>query len=108
MLELTRSAACQLHALLQEQGLNPQEVYLRFTHSGVACGGRFGFQVETSPQKKDQVIEREGLRFLVGETDRLLFREAHIDFSPSLLRGGFHIRTRGGFFGDTSSRQLFG
>ncbi|MDN4594942.1 HesB/IscA family protein [Polycladomyces subterraneus] len=103
MLELTRAAARQLHALLQEKGLSPQEVYLRFTHSGVACGGRFGFQVETSPQNKDQVIEQEGLRFLVSETDRLLFREAHIDYSPSLLRGGFRIRTRGGFFGDTSS-----
>jgi Fe-S cluster assembly iron-binding protein IscA len=103
MLELTQAAARQLHNLLREQGLSPQEVYIRFTHSGVACGGRFGFRMETSPKEKDQVIEREGLRFLVDETDRLLFREAHIDYSPSLLRGGFHIRTRGGFFGNTST-----
>ncbi len=90
MLNVTDNAVQQLRSLLasrtdaERKGLRVQ----------IAKGGCSGLQYEMSldaPQTGDEIIERDGVEFLVDRESAQLLRGATLDFHDGLTGTGFQI-----------------
>src|ERR1051325_8263398 len=90
MLNVTEDAVRQLRSLLEEQP-DAREKGLRVQ---IAKGGCSGLQYEMSldsRQPGDEVVEREGVQFLVDDESAQLLRGATLDYHHGLTGAGFQI-----------------
>lgn len=90
MITVTDEAVRQLKSLLADEGAT-SEKGLRVQ---IAKGGCSGLQYEMSldvPHEGDEVMEREGVRFLVDPDSAGYLDGATLDFHGGLTGTGFHF-----------------
>ncbi len=84
MIELTASAAAQLHVLVQEKGLDTKTIGLRLS---VEKGGCAGLQYAMSigaPQENDLIVERDNARLFIDAESLKWLDSSVIDYEEGL------------------------
>jgi len=92
MVELTASAAAQLHVLVQEKGLDTKTTGLRLS---VEKGGCAGLQYAMSlgaPQENDLIVERDNARLFIDAESLQWLDNSVIDYEEGLSGAGFRVR----------------
>lgn len=92
MIELTANAAAQLHALVEEKGLDVKTSGLRLS---VEKGGCAGLQYAMSigaPQENDLIIERDEARLFIDADSLKWLDNSVIDYEEGLSGAGFRIK----------------
>jgi iron-sulfur cluster assembly accessory protein len=92
MVELTASAAAQLHMLVQEKGLDTKTSGLRLS---VEKGGCAGLQYAMSlgaPQENDLIVERDNSRLFIDAESLKWLDNSVIDYEEGLSGAGFRVR----------------
>jgi iron-sulfur cluster assembly accessory protein len=92
MVELTASAAAQLHVLVQEKGLDTKTSGLRLS---VEKGGCAGLQYAMSlgaPQENDLIVERDNARLFIDAESLKWLDNSVIDYEEGLSGAGFRVR----------------
>jgi iron-sulfur cluster assembly accessory protein len=92
MVELTASAAAQLHVLVQEKGLDTKTSGLRLS---VEKGGCAGLQYAMSlgaPQENDLIVERDNARLFIDAESLKWLDHSVIDYEEGLSGAGFRVR----------------
>ena len=90
ILSVTPLAVKTVKGLLEEKGLINQG--LRVFVSGGGCSGmQYGMQFEENLQPFDEIVEVDGIKFIVDSTSLQHIRGATIDYIDNLMGGGFRI-----------------
>jgi len=92
MVELTASAAAQLHVLVQEKGLDTKTSGLRLS---VEKGGCAGLQYAMSLgalQENDLIVERDNARLFIDAESLQWLDNSVIDYEEGLSGAGFRVR----------------
>ena len=92
MVELTASAAAQLHVLVQEKGLDTKTSGLRLS---VEKGGCAGLQYAMSlgaPQENDLIVGRDNARLFIDAESLKWLDNSVIDYEEGLSGAGFRVR----------------
>jgi len=92
MVELTASAAAQLHVLVQEKGLDTKTTGLRLS---VEKGGCAGLQYAMSLgalQENDLIVERDNARLFIDAESLKWLDNSVIDYEEGLSGAGFRVR----------------
>jgi iron-sulfur cluster assembly protein len=90
MIKVTDEAVRQLKALLAEEGAAPG----KGLRVHIAKGGCSGLQYEMAldaPHDGDEILEREGVQFLVDRESATYLDGATLDFHGGLTGTGFQI-----------------
>lgn len=90
MINVTPSAVAQLRSLLEKQSANDSKG-LRIQ---IAKGGCSGLQYEVTLDGKragDEVVECDGVQFLIDAESAPYLRDATLDFRDGLTAVGFQI-----------------
>lgn len=91
MITLTPEAVDELKDILAKE--NRPDLGLRVFVSPGGCSGlSYGMALEEQQEEGDTVIEQEGVRLLVDEFSATYLTGSEIDFSKSLMGGGFSVR----------------
>jgi iron-sulfur cluster assembly protein len=92
MVDLTASAAAQLHVLVQEKGLDTKTTGLRLS---VEKGGCAGLQYAMSLgalQENDLIVERDNARLFIDAESLQWLDNSVIDYEEGLSGAGFRVR----------------
>ena len=90
VLDVTDLAAEKAKALLEEKGF--EEGALRVFVVGGGCSGyQYGMALATETEQGDEVIEKDGVRFLVDEESKPLLMGARVDYVDDVMKSGFSI-----------------
>ncbi|MFQ5840047.1 MAG: iron-sulfur cluster insertion protein ErpA [Candidatus Methylomirabilales bacterium] len=90
MITITDAAAAKLKNLMAEEGVQDQALRIK-----VMGGGCSGYQYQLafdSPQEKDKVFEKEGVKVAVDPKSYLFVVGAELDFLDGLHGAGFSIK----------------
>lgn len=90
VLDVTDLAAEKAKTLLQEKGF--EDGALRVFVVGGGCSGyQYGMALATEAEQGDEVIEKDGVRFLVDEESKPLLMGARVDYVDDVMKSGFSI-----------------
>lgn len=90
-LVFTDACVAKVKELLAEEE-NPNMPLRVFVQGGGCQGFQYGFQFEEKPEADDQIIERDGVTFLVDSLSMQYLVGAEIDFKDDLEGSQFVIR----------------
>lgn len=90
ILNLTPLAAQKIRSLLEAKGL-PNHGLRVFVQGGGCSGLSYGMAFEDQTEDGDEVIERDGVRVFVDQISAMYLSGAQIDYTESLMGGGFKI-----------------
>jgi len=91
VVNLTQAAADKLLAIMDEKGLRQTHALRVFVSGGGCSGLQYGMTFDNSPRPVDVVFEQRGLRLVVDPKSLPYITGANIDYSDSLMGGGFQI-----------------
>jgi iron-sulfur cluster assembly accessory protein len=90
VLEVTDLAADKARDMLEEKGF--ADGALRVFVVGGGCSGyQYGMALANDVEEGDEVIEKNGVRFLVDEESRPLLAGARVDYIDDVMKQGFSI-----------------
>jgi iron-sulfur cluster assembly accessory protein len=90
VLEVTDLAADKAKDMLEEKGF--ADGALRVFVVGGGCSGyQYGMALANDVEEGDEVIEKNGVRFLVDEESRPLLAGARVDYIDDVMKQGFSI-----------------
>jgi iron-sulfur cluster assembly protein len=90
VLDVTDLAAEKAKTLLKEKGF--EDGALRVFVVGGGCSGyQYGMALATDVEQGDEVIEKDGVRFLVDEESKPLLMGARVDYVDDVMKSGFSI-----------------
>lgn len=90
-LRVSESAARRIQELVTAEK-NPA-LMLRLSVSGGGCSGfQYGFDLDTTVQEDDRVLEQHGVKVVVDETSLELLAGSEIDFVEDLMAASFQVR----------------
>jgi iron-sulfur cluster assembly protein len=90
VLDVTDLAAEKAKTLLKEKGF--EDGALRVFVVGGGCSGyQYGMALATDVEDGDEVIEKDGVRFLVDEESKPLLMGARVDYVDDVMKSGFSI-----------------
>ena len=90
VLDVTDLAAEKAKTLLKEKGF--ENGALRVFVVGGGCSGyQYGMALATDVEQGDEVIEKDGVRFLVDEESKPLLMGARVDYVDDVMKSGFSI-----------------
>lgn len=90
VLGITEKAADKARSLAEREGQSQAYLRLRVTAGG--CSGfSYRLSFEGAPAEDDHVVEGHGLRVLVDPKSAPIVEGSTLDFSDSLLGGGFKV-----------------
>ncbi len=90
IISVTPLAVEKLNEVLVEQ--NEEGAYVRVIAVPGGHGGvQYMLSLEKDPNEGDEVVDAEGVRFLVDSDSRPLVEGTSIDYVDSLMRAGFTI-----------------
>ena len=90
VLDVTDLAADKAKTLLKDKGF--EEGALRvFVVSGGCSGYQYGMALATEAEDGDEIIEKNGVRFLVDQESRPLLAGARVDYIDDVMKQGFSI-----------------
>lgn len=88
---LTQAAADKLLSIMTEKGLQDTHALRVFVSGGGCSGMQYGMTFDNNPQGVDTVFEQHGLRVIIDPRSLPYLEGANIDYSDSLMGGGFQI-----------------
>lgn len=91
MITLTPRAATQVRAMRSEQADRESKKLRVFVESGGCSGFQYGMSFDNE-KDGDQVLESEGVAFIVDPTSLAYLDGSSIDFDDGLHGKGFEIR----------------
>jgi iron-sulfur cluster assembly accessory protein len=90
VLEVTDLAADKAKDMLEEKGF--ADGALRVFVVGGGCSGyQYGMALANDVEEGDEVIEKNGVRFLVDQESRPLLAGARVDYIDDVMKQGFSI-----------------
>ena len=92
MIELTASAAAQLHVLLQEKGLDAKTSGLRLSVEKGGCAGLQYAMSVGAPEENDLIVERDNARLFIDAESLQWLDNSVIDYEEGLSGAGFRVR----------------
>ena len=92
MIELTASAAKQLHMLVQEKGLDAKTSGLRLSVETGGCAGLQYAMSIGSPQENDLLVERDGAQLFIDPDSLKWLDNSVLDYEEGLSGAGFRVR----------------
>lgn len=90
VLSVTPMAVETVRKLLEEKDL-PGHGLRVFVAGGGCSGMQYGMAFEENPQASDEVVEVDGVKFIVDPMSLQYVRGATIDYVDNLMGGGFRI-----------------
>ena len=92
MIELTASAAAQLHVLVQEKGLDAKTSGLRLSVEKGGCAGLQYAMSVGAPEENDLIVERDNARLFIDAESLKWLDSSVIDYEEGLSGAGFRVR----------------
>ena len=92
MIELTASAAAQLHVLVQEKGLDAKTSGLRLSVEKGGCAGLQYAMSVGAPEENDLIVERDNARLFIDAESLKWLDNSVIDYEDGLSGAGFRVR----------------
>ncbi len=90
VLEVSDLAADKAKDMLEEKGF--ADGALRVFVVGGGCSGyQYGMALANDVEEGDEVIEKNGVRFLVDQESRPLLAGARVDYIDDVMKQGFSI-----------------
>ncbi|MDE2967945.1 MAG: iron-sulfur cluster assembly accessory protein [Chloroflexota bacterium] len=90
MLDVTDLAAEKAKSLLEDKGF--AEGALRVFVVGGGCSGyQYGMALAMDAEAGDQIVEKNGVRFLVDEESAPLISGSRVDYIDDVMKQGFSI-----------------
>lgn len=90
-LTITEAAAKRVRELVEAEG-NPS-LMLRIAVSGGGCSGfQYGFDLDTSTEDDDLILEQHGIKVVIDESSLELLAGSEVDFVEDLMAAAFQIR----------------
>jgi iron-sulfur cluster assembly accessory protein len=90
VVNLTPVAAYKIRDLLEAKGL-PNHGLRVFVQGGGCSGLSYGMAFEDQTEDGDEIIEQDGVRVFVDQISAMYLTGAVIDYTESLMGGGFKI-----------------
>ncbi|PSQ18635.1 iron-sulfur cluster assembly accessory protein [Halobacteriales archaeon QS_8_69_26] len=92
LIEVTEDAAERAIALLEEEGIDPDEAGLRlFVQQGGCAGLSYGMRFDDEPEEDDTIYEHHGLRVFVDPASMNYVEGSVLDFESGLQGAGFTV-----------------
>lgn len=90
MIQVTDSAICQLRTLVSEQADASKGLRI-YVERGGCAGLQYGMGL-AHPKQGDEILEREGVKFIVDAESADFLKGSTIDYSDDLAGAGFRIK----------------
>ena len=90
VLEVTDLAAEKAKTLLKNKGFENGALRV-FVVGGGCSGHQYGMALATDVEEGDEVIEKNGVRFLVDQESAPLLMGARVDYVDDVMKQGFSI-----------------
>src|SRR5258708_12096196 len=89
-IHLTERAAQKIRALLEEDGVSPEQGGLRVGVQGGDCSGlSYAMRLDTKARDRDKVFEEFGARIFVDPKSLLYLNGTTLEYEETLIRQGF-------------------
>src|SRR5256884_9818094 len=89
-IHLTGRAALKIRALLEKDGVSPEQGGLRVGVQGGGCSGlSYAMRLDTQARDRDKIFEEFGARIFVDPKSLLYLNGTTLDYEESLMRQGF-------------------
>jgi iron-sulfur cluster assembly protein len=90
---VSEAAARKIRALLEKDGLSPEEGGLRLGVQGGGCSGlSYAMRLEAKPRERDKVFVAYGARVFVDSKSLEYLKGTRLEFEETLMRQGFVLR----------------
>jgi len=90
VIDVTDLAAEKAATLLKDKGFESGALRV-FVVGGGCSGYQYGMALATEPEQGDEVIEKNGVRFLVDPESAPLLSGATVDYVDDVMKQGFSI-----------------
>src|ERR1700722_16673762 len=89
-IHLTERGALKIHALLEKEGVSPEEGGLRVGVQAGGCSGlSYAMRLDTKARDRDKVFEEHGARIFVDPKSLLYLNGTTLEYEETLMRQGF-------------------
>src|SRR5260370_7569408 len=86
----TERAALKIRALLEKDGVSPEEGGLRVGVQGGGCSGlSYAMRLDTKARDRDKIFEEYGARLFVDPKSLLYLNGTTLEYEETLMRQGF-------------------
>ena len=90
---LSEAAARKIRALLEKDGISPEEGGLRLGVQGGGCSGlSYAMRLEAKPRERDNVFSAHGARLFVDPKSLEYLKGTRLEFEETLMRQGFVLQ----------------
>jgi|WetSurMetagenome_2_1015567.scaffolds.fasta_scaffold55182_3 iron-sulfur cluster assembly protein len=91
-LQVTEKAIKRIRAVLDKEGISPQEGGLRLGVIGGGCSGlSYSIKFDTQPRERDRIFEFDGVRVFVDPKSFIYLHGMTVDYEETLMRQGFNF-----------------
>ena len=91
MISVTESAAKKIRQMIEKEG-KPSGNLRVYVEGGGCSGMQYGLTFEENVRDDDEFVEYDGFKVVVDPMSRPFLDGTEIDYSDSLMDGGFKIR----------------
>ncbi len=89
-IHLTERAAKKIRALLEKDGVSPEQGGLRVGVQGGGCSGlSYAMRLDTQARDRDKIFEEFGARLFVDPKSFLYLNGTTLEYEETLMRQGF-------------------
>jgi iron-sulfur cluster assembly protein len=89
-IHLTERAAQKIRALLEKEGVSPEQGGLRVGVQGGGCSGlSYAMRLDTRARDRDKIFEEHGARIFVDPKSLLYLNGTTLEYEETLMRQGF-------------------
>src|ERR1700726_429306 len=89
-IHLTERAAKKIRALLEKDGVSPEQGGLRVGVEGGGCSGlSYAMRLDTKARDRDKIFEEHGARIFVDPKSFLFLNGTTLEYEETLMRQGF-------------------
>ena len=89
-IHLTERAALKIRALLEKDGVSPEQGGLRVGVQGGGCSGlSYAMRLDTKARDRDKIFEEYGARIFVDPKSLLYLNGTTLEYEETLMRQGF-------------------
>jgi iron-sulfur cluster assembly protein len=88
--QVTEKAIKRIRAVLDKEGISPQEGGLRLGVIGGGCSGlSYSIKFDTQPRQRDRIFTYDGVRVFVDPKSYIYLHGMTVDYEETLMRQGF-------------------
>ena len=89
-IHLTERAALKIRALLEKDGVSPEEGGLRVGVQGGGCSGlSYNIRFDTQPRERDRIFQFGDVRVFVDPKSFIYLNGMVLDYQETLMQQGF-------------------